>query len=177
MIKKDEIKRTPSKSDPSDLWPLRHLIRVMRRHLYNLIKDQWLRQDKDKYKDHDKDMTWLVNLLTFHPAPEGTLGRKKRPRQVSYLFGKVLMSTFRKVWFRNIWPSSFWLNCIFVLFWWIFTQPYFSLHTMVLFCGFGAIFWVLLGWGMSMGQFWYSKLFAFLHFFAFVCRFLALFWF
>ena len=39
---------------------------------------------------------------TNHPAPEGTPGRKKRPRQVSYLFGKVLMSTFRKAWFRNI---------------------------------------------------------------------------
>ena len=115
---------------------------------------------------------WLMSFT--HHAPEGTLGRKKRPRQVSYLFGKVLMSTFRKVWFRNIWPSSFWLNCIFVLFWWIFTQPYFSLHTMVLFCGFGAIFWVLLGWGMSMGQFWYSTLFAFLHFFCNFCPFFCI---
>ena len=108
----------------------------------------------------------------MHHAPEGILGRKKRPRQVSYIFGKVLMSTFWKVKFRNIWPSFFRLNCIFVLFWWIFTQTDFSLHTMVFFCGFWAIFWVLLGWGVSMGQFWYSTLFAFLHFFAFF----AIFW-
>ena len=131
---------------------------------------QW-NQEGDDWKCI-KLFVFLRPPLGERPAPEGTLGRKKRPRQVSYLFGKVLMSTFRKVWFRNIWPSLFWLNCIFVLFWWIFIQPYFSLHTMVLFCGFGAIFWVLLGWGMSMGQFWYSTLFAFLHFFAFF----AIFW-
>ena len=51
-----------------------------------------------------------------HPAPEGTLGQKKRPRPVSYLFGKVLMSIFRKFYFRNIWSRSFWLNGIFVFF-------------------------------------------------------------
>ena len=42
------IKRTPSKSDPRDLWPLRHLIREMRRH--DLTK-----KDKDKYNNNDND--------------------------------------------------------------------------------------------------------------------------
>ena len=32
VAKNKYIQRTPSKSDPRDLWPLRHLIRVMRRH-------------------------------------------------------------------------------------------------------------------------------------------------
>ena len=42
---------TPSKSDPRDLWPLRHLIRVMIRHDLTQKKDN----DKDKYKDKDND--------------------------------------------------------------------------------------------------------------------------
>ena len=37
------IKRAPSKSDPRDLWPLRHLIRMMRRHDLTK-KSQWQRQ-------------------------------------------------------------------------------------------------------------------------------------
>ena len=37
------------KSNPRDLWPLRHLFRVMRRH------DMTKRIDKDKYKDKDND--------------------------------------------------------------------------------------------------------------------------
>ena len=36
------------------------------------------------------------------PCPWRDPRLKKRPRQVSYLFGKVLMSTFRKLKFRNI---------------------------------------------------------------------------
>ena len=35
-------------SDPTDLWPLRHLLRVMRRH------DMTKKIDKDKDKDNDK---------------------------------------------------------------------------------------------------------------------------
>ena len=46
------ISRAHSKSDPRDLWPLRHLIRVMRR--LDLNKKH---NDKEKYKDkhNDKD--------------------------------------------------------------------------------------------------------------------------
>ena len=45
------IQRTPSKSDPWDLWPLRRLIRVMR--TAETLPDQ--QKDKDKDKDNDKD--------------------------------------------------------------------------------------------------------------------------
>ena len=48
------ILRTPSKSDPRDLWPLRHLIRVMRWHDLTK-KDNDKDKDKDKDKDNDKD--------------------------------------------------------------------------------------------------------------------------
>ena len=44
-----DILRTPPKSNPRDLWPLRHLFRVMRRH------DMTKKIDKDKYKDKDND--------------------------------------------------------------------------------------------------------------------------
>ena len=44
------IWRTPSKSDPRDLWPLRHLIGVMKGH-YRTKKEN----AKDKYKDKDKE--------------------------------------------------------------------------------------------------------------------------
>ena len=43
-------------------------------------------------------------------------------------------------------------------------QSDFSLHTMVSFCDFWAIFWLVVGWGISMGQFWVFPLFAFLLF-------------
>ena len=43
------IYRTPSKSDPRVLWPLKHLIRVMRGH------DLTQKKDNDKYNDKDKD--------------------------------------------------------------------------------------------------------------------------
>ena len=43
------IQRTPSKSNPRDLWPLRHLFRVMRRH------DMTKKNYKDKYiREHPK---------------------------------------------------------------------------------------------------------------------------
>ena len=48
--KDKHILRTPSESDLRDLWPLRHSIRVMRRH--DLTKKD---NDKDKYKDNDND--------------------------------------------------------------------------------------------------------------------------
>jgi len=50
--KDKSILRTPPKSNPRDLWPLRHLFRVMRRH------DMTKKIDKDKYKDkyNDKDI-------------------------------------------------------------------------------------------------------------------------
>ena len=44
------ILRTPPKINPRDLWPLRHLFIVMRRH------DMTKNIDKDKYKDKDKDI-------------------------------------------------------------------------------------------------------------------------
>ena len=47
--KDKDILRTPPKSNPRDLWPLRHLFRVMRRH------DMTKKIDKDKYKDKDND--------------------------------------------------------------------------------------------------------------------------
>ena len=46
-------------------------------------------------------------------------------------------------------------------------QSDFSLHTMVSFCDFWAIFWMVVGRGMSMGQFWVFALFEFLHFWCF----------
>ena len=42
------ILRTPSEGDPRDLWPLWHLIRVMRRH--DPTKKE---NDKNIYKDND----------------------------------------------------------------------------------------------------------------------------
>ena len=47
--KDKDILRTPPKSNPRDLWPLKHLFRVMRRH------DMTKKNYKDKYKDKDKD--------------------------------------------------------------------------------------------------------------------------
>ena len=43
--------KTQQQCDPRDLWPLRHLIRVMRGH--DLHQQKY--DDKDKYKDDDKD--------------------------------------------------------------------------------------------------------------------------
>ena len=40
--KDKDILRTPPKSNPRDLWPLRHLFRVMRRH--DMTKKNWQRQ-------------------------------------------------------------------------------------------------------------------------------------
>ena len=45
--------RAPSKSDPRDLWPLQHLIRVMRRHDQTKKRDNY--NDKYRDKDNDKD--------------------------------------------------------------------------------------------------------------------------
>ena len=50
--KDKDILRTPPKSNPRDLWPLRHLFRVMRRH--DMTKK--IDKDKYKYKDNDKDI-------------------------------------------------------------------------------------------------------------------------
>ena len=47
--KDKDILRTPPKSHPRDLLPLRHLFRVMRKH------DMTKKIDKDKYKDKDND--------------------------------------------------------------------------------------------------------------------------
>ena len=47
------ILRTPPKSNPRDLWPLRHLFRVMRRH--DMTKKIYKDKYKDKYNDKDKD--------------------------------------------------------------------------------------------------------------------------
>ena len=58
------IQRAPSRSNPRDLWPLRHLIRVMRRQdltkklimtKTNTKKRQWEIHLESKYKDKDKD--------------------------------------------------------------------------------------------------------------------------
>ena len=49
------ILRTPSESDPRDLWPLRHLIRVMRGHDLTRKKDNDKDNDKDKDKDKDNN--------------------------------------------------------------------------------------------------------------------------
>ena len=48
-----DIQRAPSKSDPKDLWPLQHLIRVMRRHDQTKKRDNY--NDKYRDKDNDKD--------------------------------------------------------------------------------------------------------------------------
>ena len=40
--KDKDILRTPPKSNPRDLWPLRHLFRMMRRH--DMTKKNWQRQ-------------------------------------------------------------------------------------------------------------------------------------
>ena len=45
--KDKDILRTHPQSNPRDLWPLRHLFRVMRRH------DMTKKIDKDKYKNKD----------------------------------------------------------------------------------------------------------------------------
>ena len=48
-------------SDPRDLQPLRHLIRVMRKH------DMTKKIDKDKYKDKDKDNDKDKDILRTPP--------------------------------------------------------------------------------------------------------------
>ena len=63
--KDKDILRTPPKSHPRDLWPLRNLFRVMRRH------DMTKKIDKDKYKEKDNDKnkdilrTWIPDNLCF----------------------------------------------------------------------------------------------------------------
>ena len=47
--KDKDILRTPPKSNPRDLWPLRHLFRVMKR------QDMTKKNYKDKYKEKDND--------------------------------------------------------------------------------------------------------------------------
>ena len=51
----DRQRQTPLR----DLWPPRHLIRVMRRHDFN-IKRNWQRQEH--LHNHDKDMVKMANL-------------------------------------------------------------------------------------------------------------------
>ena len=48
-------------TEPRDLWPLRHLIRVMNRH------DLTEKIDKDKYTDKDNDNDKDNNILRTHP--------------------------------------------------------------------------------------------------------------
>ena len=52
---------TTLQSDPRDLWPLRHLIRVMKRH------DMTKKIDKDKYKGKDNDNDKDKDILRTHP--------------------------------------------------------------------------------------------------------------
>ena len=53
--------KTLQESHPRDLWPLRHLIRVMRRHEQTKKRDSYDEEyrdkdnDKDKYRDKDSD--------------------------------------------------------------------------------------------------------------------------
>ena len=47
--KDKDILRTPPKSNPRDLWPFRHLFRVMKR------QDMTKKNYKDKYKEKDID--------------------------------------------------------------------------------------------------------------------------
>ena len=53
------IWKTPSKSYPIHLWPLRHLIRVTRTH--DLTEKD---NDKDKYKNHDEDK-WQLHSKKY----------------------------------------------------------------------------------------------------------------
>ena len=83
-------------------------------------------------------------------VPEGDPGQKKSTIQVSYLSEIVSTSRFGicKIWIISL--GSEWKKCIFVLFWWIFTQPVFFLQCTVLFWAFSGLGWEL---GMSRGQF------------------------
>ena len=79
-----------------------------------------------------------------------------------YLYSIVISQIFGQICRGKLifWPFLAFLG-------WIFMQSDFSLHTMVSFCNFWAIFWLVVGWGISMGQFWVFPLFAFLHFWRF----------
>ena len=79
-----------------------------------------------------------------------------------YLYSIVISQIFGQICRGKLifWPFLAFLG-------WIFMQSDFSLYTMVSFCDFWAIFWLVVGWGISMGQFWVFPLFAFLHFWRF----------
>ena len=62
---------TTLQSDPRDLLPLRHLIRVMKRH------DMTKKIDKDKYKDKDKDNDKVTYFYRTHS--------KRDPRDLWHL--------------------------------------------------------------------------------------------
>ena len=73
--------------------------------------------------------------------------------------------------FQKLAIGGFWINGFFVFFWFIFTQPDFSLHSMVFLRFFLGRFWVGVGWDISLGQFLSFCIFWVLG------PFLALFWF
>ena len=91
-----DIQRLPSKTDPRDLWPLRHLIRVMRRHdlkerpkrlvtfetlitfltiknnNLNIHSDPWIESDRDSICNScdvflTNCMSSIINFLAFLP--------------------------------------------------------------------------------------------------------------
>ena len=84
--------RTPPKSNPRDLWPLRHMFRVMRKH------DMTKKIDKDKDNDKDKD------ILRTPP--------KSNPRDLwplRHLFRKMRRHDMtKKIWQRQIQRQRQW---------------------------------------------------------------------
>ena len=65
--KDKDILRTHPKSNPRDLWPLRHLFRVMRRH--DMTQKNWQRQLQRKrqrhFENNPRDLWHLIHWVQF----------------------------------------------------------------------------------------------------------------
>ena len=104
------VKRAPSKSNPRDLWPLRHLISVMRRpHLTK--KRQWILQIQ-RQRQRQRQRQWqrqlhlkstfkerfqrLVTFETFDQSGEETWPNQKKMKTKTNTKTMTETNTFRE---------------------------------------------------------------------------------